>query len=909
MLCSLLIADAIPGGTNLSQRGPKRAFIQCLPYFFAVSAATGILWHFAFKLPWVSLGFIPFWLALIWIRRVSGPAFWRYLSDFDSRKPAALLRSILLETSVLGVGFYLASAFYPGFWPNRLLPIAAGLAWPGVRVVTSRLFSKTTASGEWFRLGATFVLFSSGLAIALLASGIRPTLPFAVVLLWSLVAVAIARLSWRVLLARLPSPEAEVARWVVVFIVTLWLMRGYATYELSGAGDAQWYGMMLADMVSQVRSGVFPVWMGQSATQFNGAIYPLRIAPGFHYLGALLDMLTFRSAGVFALQNLLLTLIALGSTFCCYFSLTTLAPRRRWVAVALATLFFSCPGVLGMTYKNDLLMSWVTLPWSVLAWFATVRSFQNGGRPSTMVLLGASLGLCWWGHSPIALWMTLVAGSLQIVRIVADLPTLPKFSPLAAGAVSFLAVAAYPLGSVLLYPPEKGLQVDAFQRATASSIAYFVRDVFPAILLPLTPGGHALGDLQLGYAIWAILFFCAWAAWRQANLPARACLGASVLLLLLLIPVPRLNAALWAGIPGFVRNATSNWAMNRLYLVIAGAVIFGAGAIAAQGFFETRRRRLAFGTIIVLGCAWSLAEAAKFHRAPYDRPPIPINSDDMARPENAVITRFAYFIFPHPPDSFTHGVTDPEMESRLLTADAQGENISNYTAAKGEARVVASGTFVPTQPGTAIFQLLNRHLQIEPGRRYLLDFEFPELADTHGILELQGTGFYREYGLPEFGGARSFGAGGKHNSLMPVWTTLSTPVDLTLRFYPENTSLTADPIRVRLLEYDREALPVMLKSLIPYRARVISPQAGWLETPRMHQLGYIGKANGRAAQVRRSADGLALVAVPAGESEVELLFRPAIGLQLLFWTSLTAIALATMAALFAAATLSRQFSS
>lgn len=579
ILCALLIADAIPGRLGPEGERAGRNFTLNLPYYAAVSTAAGLLWTFAFQLPAASLEFIPIWLGLAFFSRVAGPLLWDRLCDFDSRYPASPLRSVALETAILGAGVYQASGFYSGFWPGRLYPVLAWLSWPALRILTSSLVRPRARRAGWLGLALSYVAFV--LIVAIIRQGARAESMrmTGVFLGWCLVGILVARGTWGALASRRPRPLGEVARWTVIATLGLWLMRGYSTADLYGAGDAQWYGTMLADAVAQVRAGVFPIWMGQSATQFNGAIYPLRIAPGFHYLGVLLDALTFHTGGIFALQNLLLTLVALASLFCCYFSLAVLAPLRRWTALALALVFFACPGVLGMAYMNDLLMSWMTLPWVVLAWFATIRSFQDGGRTPTMALLGVSLGLCWWGHSPIALWMTLIAGALQVVRLGRLLPSVPRMAPLAVGAFSFVAVAAYPLGSVLLYPPEPGLRVDAFQQATASSLAYFVREVFPAILLPLSHGGHQLGDLQLGYSLWALFFLCLWAYAGRRSLPLGACLGVGLVLLLLLIPVPWLNPALWACVPKFIRNATSNWAMNRLYLPLAGALVFAAGSL------------------------------------------------------------------------------------------------------------------------------------------------------------------------------------------------------------------------------------------------------------------------------------------------------------------------------------------
>jgi uncharacterized membrane protein YfhO len=78
---------------------------------------------------------------------------------------------------------------------------------------------------------------------------------------------------------------------------------------------------------------------------------------------------------------------------------------------------------------------------------------------------------------------------------------------------------------------------------------------------------------------------------------------------------------------------------------------------------------------------------------------------------------------------------------------------------------------------------------------------------------------------------------------------------------------------------------------IPYRATVRSPADGWLETPRAFQSGYVATVNGQPAEVKESPEALVSVAVPRGDSAVQLEYRPPAGLRPLFWLSfLSAVA-------------------
>jgi uncharacterized membrane protein YfhO len=63
----------------------------------------------------------------------------------------------------------------------------------------------------------------------------------------------------------------------------------------------------------------------------------------------------------------------------------------------------------------------------------------------------------------------------------------------------------------------------------------------------------------------------------------------------------------------------------------------------------------------------------------------------------------------------------------------------------------------------------------------------------------------------------------------------------------------------------------------------------WLETPRVYQTGYIATVNRRPAEVRESPDSLVCVAVPKGDSTVELDYRPPAGMRAFFWISFLSI--------------------
>ena len=198
-----------------------------------------------------------------------------------------------------------------------------------------------------------------------------------------------------------------------------------------------------------------------------------------------------------------------------------------------------------------------------------------------------------------------------------------------------------------------------------------------------------------------------------------------------------------------------------------------------------------------------------------------------------------------------------------------------------------------TDPSHNASATLEQAPAIEPGRSYLMQLDFARPDAIAGVLQIKGSHFFREYGLPEHGGPRSFGAGAGHAKVLPVWTTAG-PQALAVTFFPSSGGVGGQPEpavgRATLLSYDRGRLPVRVESWMPYRARVDSPAAAWLETPRAFQTGYAATVDGKAAEVRESPDALVAVAVPPGASRVELAYVAPSGLRALFWVSLLSAA-------------------
>jgi hypothetical protein len=673
----------------------------------------------------------------------------------------------------------------------------------------------------------------------------------------------------------------ESCRILLLAAGALWLVRPFVSPAFRGSSDSQAYANMTADMQEQVRLGVFPVFVGQSEYQFNGATYSVRIAPAFHYLGAILDAATLRVLDPVALQNLLLALLGVAAVILCYGSLTALAPGRRWLAGLLSLLFLACPGVLALLYDGDLYMTWTTLPLFPIVVYGLVRSFDRPDWATTGCLAGG-LGLMWWGHTPIAVWMTGLVAISQAVRVAVRFPGWGPLARESVGIVIFAGIAAYPLVSVL------GYSLGAATPPTpAEAITLFVRDAFPAVLLPVSELGRAVADFQLGYSCWIIWLTALVVLLAKRRAVGLFLLAASAGLMLLLTPVPGLNLQLWRIVPEIVRAITAVWAMYRLYVILAALVIVAGWLAFNELLARAPAARFVLYPALLGMCVWSAREADKFILTGLRGPE---SGRQLMLLENVPLMRYAYVNFPAPPQYYTHGVTEAHLESRLLRRGKldllAGDIESIERGAVNGARVVAEGSLQANPAEIPIYHYYPK-VTLLPGRHYGAVFDFKYPAATL-VLVVHGQLMFRIYALPEYGGPKSFGAAPGHPRLLPLWTDGNEPEDVQFEFRTQGAWAAKDlsaPGSFRLIEYDPAQLPVQVTSFIPYRARVNAPEEAWLETPRMYQPGYQAVVNGRRVDVAKSPSALVMVPVPAGTSAVKVQYYPPLGLWGAFWVS------------------------
>ena len=730
-----------------------------------------------------------------------------------------------------------------------------------------------------------------------------------------------------------------------------WLAHPFLTGRLIGGGDAWWYANMLRDFLTQVRGGIFPVWTGQTEFAFNGAVYPLRAAPFYQHLAGLLDLLTGRRLDTFALQNATVFVSLLGGVHVAYFALCRLAPARRNLAAVLSALYVACPGVLGLITSQDLYSSCLATPFLPLVTCGLALSLREDGachaeasceggpvaptcldgvarRPKLetseaglvsprletseggwkaqrMMVVG--LALTWYAHAPLAAWLTLISVGVQAVRLVLHGFSRQVCKEIAGGALLFAGLAAYVFVSVatLRGGDSAGIIPFAIERGRIVAV---LREAFPHSLLPVRMPATSLGDLQLGYALWAVLG----AGCAASLMPGRRRLLTlaipAVVLVIMLLPVPGITTRLWHSIPESLARLTNYWPMHRLYPVLA-ALALPLGMLAFSSWLPLREvpsnkyqvsrvpplspspslslspslshsltplPSLSLSFLAVLAVTWSGWEAGKLVATAQVRTATWQETGLKQRPENAPLMNHAYGLSLALPPYFSNGVMDPWFELRVLGGTGRRvivQDNASFVIHQNPSPWCDFTTKLDVNPG---IWNLSPELVLQPGRRHLLEFDFGGQRYA-GTLQIEGLHFFRQYVLPASGQPLAFGAKGFSAHWLPLWTTTELPETIRLRFIPDASITTnRSPVFARYRWYtaDPQTLPLRIDSLSPLHLTATLEKPGLLETFRMQFPGYRAQVDGKDSTVERSPNGLVAVALPAGTHTVGIDYRP-----------------------------------
>jgi len=740
-----------------------------------------------------------------------------------------------------------------------------------------RWLAKTLAGHALAALLACYLFGKLGMALDR-----RQILEFAVSFLPPLILSRLAYLAFRRVIPRAPL---ECVRLVLLIGAALFLLSGrYVSSAGPPSGDAYWYCVMISDFVKQWRAGIFPVFVGQSEYAFNGAVNPLRYAPCLQHLAGVVDFCTGRSLPFPTLQNLTLVLCGIGGILSAYFCVAVILPAQRWTAFALGALYLACPGVLALGYEGDLFMSMTTLPFVPIVCYGLWRTLQDDRTSIAWTVL--PLAAVWYCHPPIALWLTFAAVAAHAtigIRRWRD-PRLYRWW--GKGLVLFLMAGGYTFISVsTLGLPHTSSSVDV--------ILENIRNAFPAVLQPVLSDAGAPGNYQMGWALlllW-VLGIIAWAFRPRRSEGILLICAAS--LFLLLTPIPWFNSFLWRAIPQTVRDITHHGAASRFCVVMAALTVVAAAGTAAK--IGPRRFIYHASAVVLLAICvnWSFSEACTFvFRAPNNASAAP-SRDIFMEPNDLILTRYAFNVFPAVPPYFSHGYMDPYLENQVLAADQKTVLASNLEAMRpaGDKPIQLTAYYDGDQ-----VVVLSPQFQISPGVRYAAHF-VPSSPPAAGSLLIVGPATQRMYFMPDSSmgmlhavPTNAFGFTATSRDFFPIWTLLPEPETIGIRYiFNERpaTPIAHDFARLTLHSYTIESLPIKVLSWIPYHATASAPNQGaWLETPRMYLPGYAAAVNGHPAEVSRSPGGLVAVRLESGANDVVLRYPGPWPLRAAYWTAL-----------------------
>lgn len=643
--------------------------------------------------------------------------------------------------------------------------------------------------------------------------------------------------------------------------VALFTVHPYLGGDLVGVGDSYFYGLQVADLVTQLRQGVLPVFVGQSDFAFNGNINSLRTAPYFTHLAGLLDLLTGRHLSFVTLLNLTVTATALLTALSAYLAAYAATGGRRLGAWLLAVVYVASPALIAPLACQDMFATFMTAPWIILCWHGLAEILRRENDLEPQLIAAGALALTWYAHAPIAAWLSIMWGLTQCMRLVMGGGAPDQWRRHFLGGLLFAGLAAYVFVSIAT------LGTSAPGRAELFSFAFSmedVRNVFRGEFTPFVLAPERAG-IQVGWTLWFLLLGSAVVFGAMRRLPGLLLLALLAVLLGYFFPVPLVSEFLWQHLPERL-VAQTNWPSQRLCpLLAAGAVVAAAQALRVMGEKHPRSYRWLCG-VLLLGCGWSLNEVRTLHARPgITRQPPAAHQSRFAR-ENLVLTRYAYTMLGKIPAYFSHGWSDPEYESRLLDAnrEATRDNAGAILLAAGPGRLM------PVAPLATI--------ELAGPADYLLEFAFDN-PTAAGVLSVKGEGIERHYELPRSGEALAFGSAPGAARTIP----LRLP---SAGGHPITVSTTVPGVSFRAVPVERAALPVQVHNLVPYTATVRASRPGFLETPRIYLPGYAATVGGHASTVRESPEGLVMVPVPAGESRVIITYPGPAGLRAAWLVSL-----------------------
>jgi hypothetical protein len=407
---------------------------------------------------------------------------------------------------------------------------------------------------------------------------------------------------------------------------------------------------------------------------------------------------------------------------------------------------------------------------------------------------------------------------------------------------------------------------------TLSENTAAIGDIFAPLVTPM----RSVQIFQPGWGLIAVFAVSTVSLFGSRPLGAKLFSAVSLGLALCFLRFPLVSNFLDGRFP-IDLSAMCGWPLPlRLTPVLVSFIAMSGVIWIATLAPENRKSHVALRLILGLLVLWACCQTLPFVRHTRAMTGDAKSTAMNLRPENAKLDAYAYLLLPIP-SYFSHGKTDPMLESRLL--DDAGKVLVGPT----EDALIMEGHGVQkirmtttSMPNSESWVAAVPSIAVAPQEHSLLRFEFDPAWNYAGYFILAAENSYREYHLPDSGQPSGFGIGGSRTGVLSFWNTGATTENykFSLSCEPGNNVPHTGALfaNVYVSKLDPSALPIRLESFIPYRARVISAGQETLETFRAFMPGYRATVDGNKTPVFETKEHLVAVRVPDGSHEVEVRF-------------------------------------
>jgi len=402
---------------------------------------------------------------------------------------------------------------------------------------------------------------------------------------------------------------------------------GYFNAHRVGPLDAQWYENAMTDYLTQARSGTFPVVIGSTITEFNGAVHPFRSAPWQFVLADGVDILSGRSLAPAAVQHITAIASFCASVLVLYVGFARSRPGSRGLAWLFAFIYASAPAATVPLFRYDMYMTLTAQPVMAAAMLCARAAIEEDSVVASG-WLGVFLAALWYCHPPMALLTGMVAGAATAAGVAVRGVTVRRILCAVAGLAIFGALATPYFISM-------------------GELARTESPLLAALVMPLVGLGLCLfasaGFLRTRYLPWLALLPTSILCLRdfQSSLvPFAACFSAAMFLVALATRSrPRLKDAAWLSLCALVAavlactlfakssipSSAVNWIPRgwtvyvqpiteqtglrdqpgyMLWLLVAGTI---ATVFATQSTFAQIAAAAALMLVVSFGCCGSLS--------------------------------------------------------------------------------------------------------------------------------------------------------------------------------------------------------------------------------------------------------------------------------------------------------------